>query len=105
MRMVPFGDFHILLKPNSSTRCSSGVMVAHFTPTRIHNGSRAIDGDLVFRPVPIDDAKVVILQFNVEIRQDKLFLDEFRIIRVISSPSSSTTGVATLILLMQGSPS
>ncbi len=31
--MVPFGDFHIFLSPNSSTRASSGVMVAHFTPT------------------------------------------------------------------------
>ena len=31
--MVPFGDFHICLRPNSSTRASSGVIVAHFTPT------------------------------------------------------------------------
>ncbi len=33
LRMVPFGDFHIFLRPNSSTRCSSGVIVAHLTPT------------------------------------------------------------------------
>ena len=33
LRMVPFGDFHIFLRPNSSTRASSGVMVAHLTPT------------------------------------------------------------------------
>ena len=33
LRMVPFGDFHIFLSPNSFTRASSGVMVAHFTPT------------------------------------------------------------------------
>ncbi len=33
LRMVPFGDFHIFLSLNSSTRSSSGVMVAHFTPT------------------------------------------------------------------------
>ena len=32
-RMVPLGDFHIFFRPNSSTRASSGVMVAHFTPT------------------------------------------------------------------------
>ena len=31
--MVPLGDFHIFLRPNSSTRCSSGVIVAHFTAT------------------------------------------------------------------------
>jgi hypothetical protein len=33
LRIVPFGLFHIFLRPNSSTRASSGVMVAHFTPT------------------------------------------------------------------------
>ena len=32
-RMVPLGDFHIFFRPNSATRASSGVMVAHFTPT------------------------------------------------------------------------
>ena len=31
--MVPFGDFHICFRPNSFTRASSGVMVAHLTPT------------------------------------------------------------------------
>jgi hypothetical protein len=30
---VPFGDFHICLRSNSATRASSGVIVAHFTPT------------------------------------------------------------------------
>ena len=33
LRMVPFGLFHISLRPNSFTRASSGVMVAHFTAT------------------------------------------------------------------------
>ncbi len=33
LRMVPLGDFHICLRPNSFTRPSSGVMVAHFTAT------------------------------------------------------------------------
>ncbi len=33
LRMVPFGDRYIRLSPNSSTRASSGVIVAHFTPT------------------------------------------------------------------------
>jgi hypothetical protein len=32
-RMVPFGDSHIFLRWNSLTRASSGVIVAHFTPT------------------------------------------------------------------------
>ncbi len=33
LRMVPFGDTHIFLRSNSATRASSGVIVAHFTPT------------------------------------------------------------------------
>ncbi len=33
LRIVPFGDRHIFFRPNSSTRASSGVIVAHFTPT------------------------------------------------------------------------
>ena len=33
LRIVPLGDFHIFLRPNSSTRASSGVIVAHLTPT------------------------------------------------------------------------
>src|SRR6202790_5610367 len=32
-RMVPLGLFHICLRPNSLTRASSGVMVAHLMPT------------------------------------------------------------------------
>ena len=33
LRMVPLGDFHICFSLNSFTRPSSGVMVAHLTPT------------------------------------------------------------------------
>ena len=33
LRMVPFGERHIFFSPNSATRSSSGVMVAHLTPT------------------------------------------------------------------------
>ncbi len=33
LRMVPLGEGHISLRPNSFTRPSSGVMVAHFTAT------------------------------------------------------------------------
>lgn len=33
LRIVPFGERHIFLRPNSSTRASSGVIVAHLTPT------------------------------------------------------------------------
>ena len=33
LRIVPFGLFHIFFRPNSSTRASSGVIVAHLTAT------------------------------------------------------------------------
>ena len=33
LRIVPFGERYISLRPNSSTRASSGVIVAHLTPT------------------------------------------------------------------------
>jgi hypothetical protein len=33
LRMVPFGERHIFFSPNSVTRASSGVIVAHLTPT------------------------------------------------------------------------
>src|SRR5438552_13127185 len=33
LRIVPLGDFHIFLSLNSTTRASSGVMVAHLMPT------------------------------------------------------------------------
>ena len=33
LRIVPLGERHIFLSPNSATRASSGVIVAHLTPT------------------------------------------------------------------------
>ena len=33
LRIVPFGERHIFFSPNSLTRPSSGVIVAHLTPT------------------------------------------------------------------------
>ena len=33
LRIVPFGERHIFFRSNSATRASSGVMVAHLTPT------------------------------------------------------------------------
>ena len=33
LRIVPLGLFHICFNLNSSTLCSSGVMVAHLIPT------------------------------------------------------------------------
>src|SRR6185503_12229640 len=33
LRIVPLGEGHIFFRPNSTTRASSGVIVAHLTPT------------------------------------------------------------------------
>ncbi len=33
LRIVPFGERYISFRPNSFTRASSGVIVAHLTPT------------------------------------------------------------------------
>ncbi len=33
LRIVPLGERYMRLRPNSSTRASSGVIVAHLTPT------------------------------------------------------------------------
>ncbi len=33
LRIVPLGERYMRERPNSSTRASSGVMVAHLTPT------------------------------------------------------------------------
>ena len=77
LRIVPLGDFHIFFRPNSSTRASSGVMVAHLTPTPYFLIALAESiGDLVVGGVAVLDAEVVVLQVDVEVRQDQLVLDE-----------------------------
>ena len=77
LRMVPLGERHISLRPNSFTRPSSGVMVAHFTATPTSLGLvGGVDGDLVVGLVALLDAEVVIEQVDVEIGMDQLVLDE-----------------------------
>jgi hypothetical protein len=67
------GDFHIFFRPNSSTRASSGVIVAHLTPTPYFlDRDGRVDGDLVVGGVAVLDAEVVVLQVDVEVRQDQL---------------------------------
>ena len=75
--MVPLGLRHISLRPNSFTRPSSGVMVAHFTATPCFLVALAASiGDLVVGLVAILDAEVVVLEVHVEIGVDQLVLDE-----------------------------
>jgi hypothetical protein len=60
-----------------------------------------VDGDLIARFVALLDAEIEIHQVDVEIGMDQLVLDHCQMIRVISSPSISTMGLATLIFAIE----
>src|SRR3977135_921123 len=101
LRMVPFGDFHISFSPNSFTRASSGVMVAHLTPTPtflMALAASTVTWSLVLSRYSIPRSKYI--RFTSRNGLISLSLMYCQMIRVISSPSSSTTGLVTLILAM-----
>src|SRR6188472_3654101 len=101
LRMVPLGDFHISLRPNSFTRASSGVMVAHLTPTPTFLMALAasiVTWSLVLSRYSIPRSKYI--RFTSRKGLISLSLMYCQMIRVISSPSSSTTGLVTLIFAM-----
>ena len=101
LRMVPFGDFHISLRPNSFTRASSGVMVAHLTPTPtflMALAASTVTWSLVLSRYSIPRSKYIRLTSRNGLIS--LSLMYCQMIRVISSPSSSTTGLVTLIFAM-----
>ena len=77
LRIVPFGERYISLRPNSCTRASSGVIVAHFTPTPCCLMALAAS-TVTWSSVAsrLLDAEVVVLELDVEVRQDQLVLDE-----------------------------
>src|SRR3954463_7604700 len=98
LRMVPFGDFHICFSPNSFTRASSGVMVAHLTPTptcRMALAASMVTWSSVLSRYSIPRSKYI----NSTSRNGVISLSLMycQMILVISSPSSSTTGFFTLI--------
>src|SRR5438105_4806362 len=101
LRMVPFGDFHISFRPNSFTRASSGVMVAHLTPTPtflMALAASTVTWSLVLSRYSIPRSKYIRLMSRNGLIS--LSLMYCQMIRVISSPSSSTTGLVTLIFAM-----
>src|SRR5882672_8689108 len=106
LRMVPFGDFHISLRPNSFTRASSGVMVAHLTPTPtflMALAASTVTWSLVLSRYSIPRSKYIrLISRNGLISLSLMYC---QMIRVISSPSSSTTGLVTLIFAMEIGPS
>src|ERR1700761_4935371 len=101
LRMVPFGDFHICFRPNSFTRASSGVMVAHLTPTPpfwVGLAASTVTWSLVLSRYSIPRSKYIrLMSRNGWISLSLMYC---QMIRVISSPSSSTTGLGTLIFAM-----
>ena len=77
LRIVPFGERHIFFRPNSVTRASSGVIVAHFTPDAVPlDGVRRVDRHLVVGGVPVLHGQVVIVELDIQVGQDQLVLDE-----------------------------
>src|ERR1700688_3152418 len=105
LRMVPFGDFHISFRPNSFTRASSGVMVAHLTPTPtflMALAASTVTWSLVLSRYSIPRSKYIrLISRNGVISLSLIYC---QMIRVISSPSSSTTGLVTLIFAMEIGP-
>src|SRR6187401_3870881 len=101
LRMVPLGDLYISLRPNSFTRASSGVMVAHLTPTPTFLMALAasiVTWSLVWSRYSIPRSKYIrLISRNGLISLSLMYC---QMIRVISSPSSSTTGLVTLIFAM-----
>ena len=77
LRMVPLGDFHIFLRPNSLTRASSGVMVAHLTRDAVLL-DRVRASIVIWSLVSsrFSTHEVVVFEVDVEIGEDQLVLDE-----------------------------
>src|SRR5919106_1607609 len=101
LRMVPLGERHILFRPNSSTRASSGVIVAHLTPTPcslMALAASTVTWSSVASRCWIDRSKY--LRSTSRYGWISRSLMNAQMMRVISSPSSSTTGRATLIFAM-----
>ena len=101
LRIVPFGDFHIFFRPNSLTRPSSGVIVAHLTPTPTF--LMALAASIVtWSPVASRCSTPRSKYWRSISRYGwiSLSLMSCQMMRVISSPSSSTTGFSTLIFAM-----
>src|ERR1700752_1807033 len=101
LRMGPFGDFPISFRPNSFTRASSGVMVAHLTPTPTFLMALAasmVTWSLVLSRYSIPRSKY--MSSTSRNGWISLSLMYCQMIGVISSPSRSTTGLDTLIFAM-----
>jgi hypothetical protein len=99
LRIVPFGDFPLLRK--FLHRASSGVIVAFHSDAMLFDGVSRVDRHLIIGGVAILNREIIIKEIDVEIGPNELFFDGGPDDAVISSPSSSTTGLATSIFRMR----
>uniref|UniRef100_A0A7C9CLJ3 Uncharacterized protein n=1 Tax=Opuntia streptacantha TaxID=393608 RepID=A0A7C9CLJ3_OPUST len=96
--IVPFGLLHICFKLNSLTRPSSGVIVAHLIATLYFNVASALS-TVTLSFVASRFGRPRSKYFISSSRKGNISfsLIDFQITLVISSPSISTMGFATLI--------
>jgi hypothetical protein len=101
LRMVPLGERYMRLRPNSSTRASSGVMVAHFTPTPYFLIALAAS-TVIWSSVSsrFSMPRSNIEQVDVEIGVDQLVLDELPDDAGHLVAIEFDDGIATLIFAM-----
>ena len=77
LRIVPFGERYISLRPNSSHPRLVGRDRRALHPDAVLlDRVGGVDRDLVVGRVAVLDAEVVVLELDVEVRQDQLVLDE-----------------------------
>src|SRR3954454_2881546 len=102
LRIVPLGERYMRFSPNYSTRASSGGIVAHFTPTPYSLIALAAS-TVIWSSVLSRDSMPRSKYFSSRSRYGLISwsLMNDQMIRVISSPSSSTTGFFTLIFAMR----
>ncbi len=77
-RIVPFGDFHIFFRPNSSTRCfvwgDRGALHADAMLQELHCAESIVTWSSVC--IAVLHTKVVVLKIDIEVRHDEAVLDE-----------------------------
>src|SRR5262245_50828857 len=101
LRIVPLGERHIFLSPNSATRASSGVIVAHLTPAPwrlIALAASIVTWSSVASRCSMPRSSYSSSTSRYGTTNWSLIC--FQMIRVISSTSSSTTGFSALIFAM-----
>uniref|UniRef100_A0A182IRC3 Uncharacterized protein n=1 Tax=Anopheles atroparvus TaxID=41427 RepID=A0A182IRC3_ANOAO len=97
LRIVPFGERHICFSLNSSTRASSGVMVAHLMPT-LKRFTASAQSTVTLSSVAsrFSMPRSYVCSSMSRNGRISLSLIESQMMRVISSPRMSTTGPALI---------